>query len=300
MDKKIIRRIVGVLVVVALVIIILPLVANNTPATTIHTAEIKAPPFPDPQNEVSPIINNAVTENTTSPQPDKISASKQTNTVAVNTQKTPTIAATNIVKPVIGATTNPNQKATRLIAQASPVTPVNTTTLAAGAQQKKATLQAQAEKAVVKINSSDAVLIVNNEGDVTQQPVESTQMTSTVADPSKPSASITQLTTNIISEKKHTLATHAANKTTTISNLKKLAWVVQMGIFKNQKNAVNLTNALRAKGYKAFTYKTKPNGMTYVYVGPAFKQTTALALANQINHGMNMHGLIVTHNPLAI
>jgi cell division septation protein DedD len=56
MDKKMTRRIIGVLVMIALVIIVLPLIINGRPAqTALQTADVKAPPFPEPQNETDPI-----------------------------------------------------------------------------------------------------------------------------------------------------------------------------------------------------------------------------------------------------
>jgi cell division septation protein DedD len=50
MDKKMTRRIIGVLVMIALVIIVLPLVISGRTTAALQTAEVKAPPFPEPQN----------------------------------------------------------------------------------------------------------------------------------------------------------------------------------------------------------------------------------------------------------
>jgi DedD protein len=85
-----------------------------------------------------------------------------------------------------------------------------------------------------------------------------------------------------------------------LGNLKKSAWVVQMGSFRNKGNALRLTNALRAKGYKAFTFETKSNGQTRVYVGPEFKQASASILVNRIKNEINLHGVIVAYNPLEL
>jgi DedD protein len=85
-----------------------------------------------------------------------------------------------------------------------------------------------------------------------------------------------------------------------IELLKKSAWVVQLGSFKSKLNAERLTNALRAKGYKAFTFETKSNGQTRVYIGPEFKQSSATTIASRVQSDMKMHGIVLSYKPLEL
>jgi DedD protein len=99
---------------------------------------------------------------------------------------------------------------------------------------------------------------------------------------------------------KATVASNDAPSAKQVADLKKAAWIVQMGSFKNKLNAERLTNSLRAKGYKAFTLETKSNGQTRVCVGPEFKQMAAATLASKIQQDINMRGIIMTYQPLAL
>ncbi len=85
-----------------------------------------------------------------------------------------------------------------------------------------------------------------------------------------------------------------------LAMLKKIAWVVQMGSFRDKNNAKRLTDSLRAKGYKAFTYETKSNGQTRVYVGPEGQQASASTLASKIEQEINMRGIVVSYKPLEL
>jgi DedD protein len=87
-----------------------------------------------------------------------------------------------------------------------------------------------------------------------------------------------------------------------LAKLAQAAWVVQMGSFRDKNNAHRLTDRLRAAGYKAFTREVaaKHGNQTRVYVGPEFKQIAAAKLSLEIEHDLNMHGIVVTYNPMAL
>jgi DedD protein len=76
--------------------------------------------------------------------------------------------------------------------------------------------------------------------------------------------------------------------------------VIQLGSFKDKNNAERLTNSLRAKGYKAFTFETKSNGQTRVYVGPEVKQVAASTLASKIAQEMSLQGIVLAYKPLEL
>jgi DedD protein len=88
--------------------------------------------------------------------------------------------------------------------------------------------------------------------------------------------------------------------TTETVNLKKPAWMVQLGSFKNKINAERLTNNLRAKGYKAFTLQGKGSSVTRVCVGPEFQQTKAATLAGKIAQDTNLRGIVMSYKPLEL
>jgi len=239
MEKKISRRIVGSLVVVALVIILLPLFSNNDGAPLIQSAAIEKPTFP-----VSPAETVALVENENSTIPESAAHKKIKDIMTPDKNL-----------PGMSSAANNNQHAAPALSVASnsaePLNPKIVKVIpAASTQQVKPEV-----KAVVAENSK------------------------------------------AVDSKHHDAATK--NKID-IASLKNPAWVVQLGSFKNKNNAARLTNALRSKGYKAFTYETKSNNQVRVYVGPEFQQVAAASLATKIEKDMQMQGVVLSYKPLEI
>mgnify|MGYP000636860834 FL=1 len=54
-----------------------------------------------------------------------------------------------------------------------------------------------------------------------------------------------------------------------------VAWTLQLASFKNSKNAIELRDSLRSKGYKAYILKDGAGGFDRVYVGPMLQRTKA-------------------------
>ena len=76
-----------------------------------------------------------------------------------------------------------------------------------------------------------------------------------------------------------------------------------MGSFKDKSNAHRLVNQLRTSGFKAFAHVvTSPTGVvrTRVYIGPEFKQASALKLSTQIEHEVKLRGFIVPYKPMSL
>lgn len=83
----------------------------------------------------------------------------------------------------------------------------------------------------------------------------------------------------------------------TSSKLRSPAWVVQLGCFNRKSNALHLTEKLRHAGFKAFNREIKSaNGKktTRVYVGPESAQALAVKLSSRIEDKMNMRGIILS------
>lgn len=75
-------------------------------------------------------------------------------------------------------------------------------------------------------------------------------------------------------------------------------WVVQVGSFSKQSNALGLRDRLRGKGYSAFVEEARTDdGVTYrVRVGPEIERTEADRLQTEIAKTFKLKG-IVTHYP---
>ncbi len=97
-------------------------------------------------------------------------------------------------------------------------------------------------------------------------------------------------------------AAHAKEKH--FLNLKKTVWAVQLGSFKDKNNARKLADKLRAAGYKAFTREIKSakgmNVQIRVYIGPEYKQASAIKLTEKLEQQMKLHGFLVPYKPLEI
>jgi DedD protein len=62
-----------------------------------------------------------------------------------------------------------------------------------------------------------------------------------------------------------------------------IAWTLQIGAFKNSKNANELRDSLRAKGYKAYILKNGIGTYDRVYVGPMLQRSKAERLKDEIS-----------------
>lgn len=88
-----------------------------------------------------------------------------------------------------------------------------------------------------------------------------------------------------------------------LEKLKKSAWVVQLGSFKNKANARRLADRLRTAGYRAFMRdmkSAKGNASTRVYIGPEFKQASAMKISSKLEQQMKLRGMVLTYKPLEL
>jgi len=76
------------------------------------------------------------------------------------------------------------------------------------------------------------------------------------------------------------------------------AWVVQVGSFSNDENALRLRDKLRNKGYKAFVEKLKTeHGSIYrVRIGPELKREDAEAKLESLQREMKIKGIVMGHS----
>ncbi|GEM_PF-1503120 len=148
------------------------------------------------------------------------------------------------------------------------------------------------------------------------QPAKSTHLTPTkvvsskaISKTSKTKSKTKPVAKNTSKTTKKTAQNHGTKTAVNSSKLNKLdlkkpAWVIQMGSFKDKNNARHLADKLRASGYKAFMHDVKSSHnnatQTRVYIGPESKQASALKLSNQVANTMDLHGVVVLYKPLEL
>ena len=75
------------------------------------------------------------------------------------------------------------------------------------------------------------------------------------------------------------------------------AWVVQVGSFTKQSNALGLRDKLRKQGYKAFVEKisSKERQVYRVRIGPEIRKENAQKLQQQLKRKLKLDGLVIAH-----
>lgn len=75
------------------------------------------------------------------------------------------------------------------------------------------------------------------------------------------------------------------------------AWAVQVGAFSDSRNAINLRDSLRAKGYPAYVEQIKSgNTASYrVRVGPVLSRSDAEAIQQKLASKAELRGIVVRH-----
>jgi len=292
MEQKKIQRIIGILVVIALVAIVMPLLFGKNDFPVQEAANIKAPPFPDQQQTTDTTVasdsSSTETQVTAAVSPvDTTQDSMQQNNLPVSSANQTTVAAT----------TNTTGAEAKL-----PEPPA----LAAVSDEKKAV-------DAVPSNNKPAPAI----GSIIYEPAATTTVVPTTAeastdasplikkaeDQNKPNSTPAKVKPAIVKQKNtHPQLTVVHVKTASVAT-SKTAWVVQVGNFAVKKNAIHLVNTLRAAGYKAFMHDVKSASgkmNTRVYIGPEFQQVLAAKLSNQIHHHLNLQGFVVSYKPLEV
>ncbi len=343
MEKKKLQRIVGISVVVAFVIVLIPFLftkkdmaqqeasTSDQQSATMAATDASQPANPTPDANQTNGMTNSTPGNTA----DATNANMQNNPASNAedngiTPVTPPVAS-NAQNPASG-TTNPadmnNQPAapansaqmnntpaaptatmnsaaqnTNANNAMNPANPVNSPSTDSSPNQPAATATPTAS-----IGPASAENAAPSEETVQMAPAVSTDVNNTVHP--QVTAEKTAAVIPVVSQKavktKHvhkSLVVKKASHTENLANLKKPAWVVQMGSFKDKSNAHRMVDQLRSSGYKAFTHEvTSPKGVvrTRVYIGPEFKQASAQQLTAKIEHDVKLRGYVVPYKPMAL
>lgn len=308
MEKKTTQRIVGILVVIALVIILMPLLLDKNDAAT-QTASVKAPPFPDQPPGAPPLTVAAEDKNA----PSSIYISPE---IADKINKVASAASKPIQQVIPEATqreasaqpaapqpAEPTAPVAKSVAEVSPPSTVTPATPTPAVTEPKF----QTASAAEEVKSVEEPTITTTKTPAPKMKVASKTDINWV----KPKHVIT---TASAAHTKQTVkhvkimtasAAHAKHKAQPVNmeNLKKVAWAVQLGSFKNKDNARRLADRLRVAGYKAFMHDVKSakgSTQTRVYIGPEYKQASAAKLSMQLEQKLKMRGFIVPYKPLEL
>lgn len=327
MEKKTTQRIIGVLVIAALIIVLLPLLFDGNTATS-QTTAVKAPPFPDQhadaattesavpatseQNAQSSFtISNNMSENMNSAQPSPATMTTtiteaKPQPVAPEPVTTPAPAApAPITQPPVAtssteATTQPAPSGSPAVVIKDHMDPADMNAAATAAPTNPPIVTAPPVKAPVAVVQPTATPTPSmQKPEAAPEAVKPvvTEVKPVVAEVSKPKMVASAAEKHVKSVKKMKTVKHVHTHKELVQ-LKNPAWAVQMGSFRVKSNAVRLTNRLRSLGFKAFT--REHGDSLRVYVGPEFQQASAASLIDKIQHDINMRGIMVPYRPLEI
>jgi DedD protein len=322
MERKKIQRMIGIVVIMALVVIVIPLLFGRNDGPLQEAANIKAPPFPDQHPTATVVAEPVVSAENNAANPEQNTVANADNDPMVTPINQPVVAAEKIATATIGGDTAPTP-----VVSESTATPAPVAANSAEAASTDSSNTVQITQDVAKTLNSPQASIIYERPKTTEQPLpEANEKTATAEIHAEDGITNEATSTEIRKADNQTIPTLKVKpavlqgkhkpkavksifankkKPQTIEQLSQLktAWAIQMGSFKVKKNAINLANKLRAAGYKAFTRDIKSdNGhaSTRVYIGPEFKQASAARLSSDIQHHLSIQGIIIPYKPLEI
>lgn len=284
MERKTKHRILGILVVIALVVVLLPLFESRREFSS-ETTLVKAPPFPDQSVQVSSTTpEQPLTNQQAASLPESKSATQSANN-GINQQPDDTISSLHpsIVNTQVPDITHPNQSPATVPADVEHNDQVTELAPTRGPDSNEAQIQTTSDIKPVAEKISDDIL-----SETTHAPSKIKKTFSIVKRP-------------------RTIKMQSASAVNSLDNngllrLKNAAWVIQIGSYKNKANALRLVNQLRANGYRAFIQQVSNTigESTRVFVGPENKQTAARALASQLETNLHIRGIVISYKPLTL
>ena len=321
MEKKTTQRIIGMLVVIALVIILLPLLFGKNDMSSQASATFKPPVGTDQAAEKQVATNSSETP---PPQDIMINADGQPVQPDAATPTSPSAEnnpskGTVDISPAMAASVNesvtpvPNADNVQVAnndaanpapanpAPANPVVSADATTNPALPEDASinptVTVDAAPDRGAKPADAAASV-----QAAAPAQTADASKDTSVdkAAAPSKSDKNAAKKKAKVKHPKTSKPSTLSKNDKHNLLKLKSTAWAVQMGNFKNKDNARRLADRLRAAGYKAFTRDIKTAGTTRVYIGPEYQQASASKISSKVEQEFNMHSFIVTLKPLEL
>jgi DedD protein len=294
MERRTKHRLLGMFVIAALVIIMLPLFQSGKEDAA-DTMTVNAPPFPgqiaeasiptptpgdiktDPAVQTLPIHTGQEPQSAFNSQPDDTINLNQTNPPAA--QQNPT-------------TQNQAASQSNTIPIKQPADDNNNVPAVTAKNSKPAASDMVANQEDADENQDTKNNVFQNSFDTEEQNTKQLKQAKTAVKKAAPIAKNSVDKKLKVTSRKDTLDSNG------LFRLKNSAWVIQLGSFKNKTNALKLVNKLRGHGYHAFIQQVADN--TRVFVGPESKQEIARAIADRLEYDMHMQGLVINYKPLAI
>lgn len=278
MERKTKHRVLGIIVIAALVIALLPLLHTSNTDVKRDPQITNMPPFPDQSTQVSDNSNpefSVALANQASPIPFKNSPENDSgfnqlpdDTINPNTSK----AYNNLNKqaPAQAQTQAPNNRV--------PIPALN---------EKE-----DIESSIDEHNSTENIFRNSLETEL-----------EAAGKPAAKKALHTTKQRKAVLPKVKQAQQHRKKLDLPIDNnglfkLKNSAWVIQLGSYKNKTTALRLVNRLRSNGYNAFIQQASSG--TSVYVGPESKQEIARSIAARLEYEMKIQGFVISYKPLTL
>lgn len=275
MESKTKYRILGILVIVAIVVIVMPFIHFKKEA---NRDIASAPPFPEQNAQVSSLVPV---------QQPMENAIEQKPADTIN-NPSPTRLADNsaVTNRVDAAVTDPGPSDDQN--EPSPVS------MNSNLKSNNADTNQTAQALQTAFNSS----VQNNTHQNKQAPVKKHQTKTIVKTNAKKPAHITQRNFKLNSQKSNAISIRDNG----LYDIKTPVWVIQLGSFQSKESAVRMVNSLRANGYKAFFQEidTVLGEKTRVFVGPELDQAAARHLAKQLEAELKVRGVVASYKPFAL
>lgn len=296
MESKTKHRILGAVVMAGLAVLMYPLIQGNDNLPN-EQALVKAPAFPDQAVQVSADAPDEAISNTT-PKPnvastDMLIEDKVDQSESDNPQSDPNVAN------VSAQTLAPAPEAPAAVeAQAKP----EPEAAAQPEVSQAASEEPVSEKAVT--TESNAQAAANNAADAPA--ADKPEPKKAAAPVSKKSVKTAAKTAGKVKVYSHIASKPGFTAEPLNSNglmeLKRAAWVIQLGSFKQKANALRLVNKLRANGYRAFIQNVSASSgeNTRVFVGPEHHQSSARLVASELEKEMKLHGIVISYQPFSL
>lgn len=323
MEERTKQRLIGVLVIIGALFIILPFLFHNSRPTVSQQTSTNMPNQPGSPSvalalpaaapaAVAPVAttlpaasSEPTAENTSATAPTQVAQSAATPTtpttmptaaspapassVAVNT---PSNAGAANNMPVTAAS---NTSMAMPSSSANDAKPANSVTAAAMPTPKMASASTTTAKVspLVKSGEFSGAPATKNElttGQANEGPTQAMPSTAATQSVVSTTSAMTQPTT--ASHTQHAKQNHAAAKLAMHS--KREAWMIQLGVFSNKKNANHLMSKLRAAHYDVHSHSVKQGHETLVaiYVGPEMNLHKTEMMKQRLKQKFQLAGVV--------
>lgn len=288
MESKTKHRILGIIVMAGIAVLMYPILQANTDKLPDEQQMVKAPPFPDQTIQVSASAADAEV------MPPDYQIEKDTLDQGVSMQ------SANLVEPV---TASAPEATTPERGISGPMSSNDDNDQCVIIDVRPPHLASTSEAATPKSTNENAIKAGTVQAVTKQKHKSAVHKTKVAKHKQKSNAASKPVIHSKITD---TRLMHAYRQQPLtddgLMQLKKAAWVIQLGSFKNKANALKLVNKLRSRGYRAFIqkYSADTGQQTRVFVGPEHQQKSARLVAAELKKGMKLHGIVISYKPFTL